>query len=289
MLNWRSNFASLHYGRCKHNSAIRSRRGWFWAGGRRGCLLASQGMPCLYGKMLLELAKETGPSAGLMDVVDIYTPAYRSGQADPTLVSARVECAMKMSILRLKGADPSPVKSFGLIRKALVVGGGVSGMTAALAIADHGFKVDLVEKEAALGGLVRGIDSTVDGVQTAGLVEKMVSDVQANANISVHTHARVVGSAPHEGLGFLTTIEFGEGGTKRLDHGVTILATGGKEAPTLEYCYGKSEAVVTMHQLEARLGKGGAAGARHGRHYPVRGLARGGQEATAAAFAVRLL
>lgn len=227
-----------------------------------GCNMVSIGacMPCLYGKMLLELAKETGLSAGLMDVVDIYTPAYRSGLADPSLVSARVESAMKMSIVRLKGADPSPVKSFGLIRKALVVGGGVSGMTAALAIADHGFKVDLVEKEAALGGLVRTIDRTVDGVQTAGLVDKMVSDVQANSNISVHTQARVVGSAPHEGLGFLTTIQIGEGGTKRLDHGVTILATGGKEAPTLEYCYGKSESVVTMHELEARLAKGGAAG-----------------------------
>ncbi len=223
-----------------------------------GCNMISIGacMPCLYGKMLLDLARETGLSPGLMDVVDIYTPAFgRGGQAE-----ARVQTAMKMSIERLKGADPAPGRSFNIIRKALVIGGGISGLTAALAIADHGFKVDLVEKEADPGGLVRAIGSTIEGVATSGVLGRLVSGVRANSNISLHTGAEVVGSKAYQGLSFLTTIKTGDGETKQIDHGVTILATGGKEAATREYGFGQSGSVVTQHELEGRLGNGGAVG-----------------------------
>jgi heterodisulfide reductase subunit A len=226
-----------------------------------GCNMISIGacMPCLYGKMLVDLAKETGLSAGLMDVVDIYSSAYRGPGADPGQAAATIESSMKMSIGRLKGADPGPTRSFSLVRKALVIGGGFSGMTAALAIADHGFKVDLVENQDDLGGLVRSIDRTIDGTQTSGLMEKLTAGVRANSNICVHTGAEVVGSKPYEGLSFLTTIKMKDGETKQLDHGVTILATGGREAVTQEYGYGRSESVMTQHELEARLAKGGAA------------------------------
>ncbi|MDR3570279.1 MAG: FAD-dependent oxidoreductase [Syntrophobacteraceae bacterium] len=226
-----------------------------------GCNMLSIGacMPCLYGKMLVNLAKETGLSPQLMDVVDIYSPAYRSGETDPLLASARIQSAMKMSIGRLKTADPTPATSFGIIRKALVIGGGVSGMTAALAIADHGFKVDLVEKEGAPGGLARSVCRMIDGARTAAVIEKLTSDVRANANISLHTGAEVIASKPYERLSFLTTIKTENGEAKQLDHGVTILATGGREAATTEYGYGTSDSILTLFELEARLEKGAAA------------------------------
>ncbi|MDA8306811.1 MAG: FAD-dependent oxidoreductase [Deltaproteobacteria bacterium] len=226
-----------------------------------GCNMISIGacMPCLYGKMLVELAKETGLSAGLMDVVDIYTPAFRGDRTDPRQISGRIESALKMSIGRLKSADPGPTRSLSIIRKALVIGGGISGMTAALAIADHGFHVDMIEKDVDPGGLVRSLYRTIEGTETSGLIEKLISDVRANTNISVHTEAEVVDSKPYEGLSFLTTIKTKDGGEKRLDHGVTILATGGKEATTREYCYGMSESVITLHELEAHLGKSAGA------------------------------
>lgn len=227
-----------------------------------GCNMVSIGacMPCLYGKMLLELAAETGLSPALMDVVDIYTPAFcrprdQSGQA-----KGPMESAMKMSIERLRGADPGPTRSFHIIQKALVVGGGLCGLTAALSIADHGFPVDLVEKEEELGGLVRSLKRTIDGTETSGLLEKLISDVRANKNISVHLGAEVLASKPYENLSFLTTIKTKDGETKQLDHGVAILATGGKEAAAREYCYGQGEAVITQHELEERLSNGGVAG-----------------------------
>ncbi len=213
-------------------------------------------MPCLYGRMLADLGKETGLSPALMDVVDIRTPTFPERDSDSCRVFKQIESAMKMSIERLRGADAAPSSYRRIIQKGLVIGGGIAGMTAALAIADHGFKVDLVEKDTVLGGQVRHLYRTLDGIRTADLVEKSISRVEAHANISVHTGAEVIHSQPHEGLSFLTTIEMNEGGTKLLEHGIAILATGGKEASAQAYCYGKSESIVTQHELEARLGNG---------------------------------
>ncbi|SPF42156.1 fragment of heterodisulfide reductase A4 [Syntrophobacter sp. SbD1] len=215
-------------------------------------------MPCLYGRITAAIGKQTGLSPALIDVVDICTPIFPGRDADSRRVSKQIESSLKMSIGKLRDADPAPSSYMQIVRKALVIGGGVAGMTAALAIADHGFKVDLVEKDTVLGGQVRHLYRTIDGIGTADLLEKSVSRVEAHENISVHKGSRVIHSQPHEGLSFLTTIETddGEGKLKLLDHGVTILATGGKEAPARAYCYGKSESVLTQHELEARLENG---------------------------------
>jgi len=62
-----------------------------------------------------------------------------------------------MGVGKLKGMDPSSPRAIPVIQKALVVGGGIGGMSAALAIADHGFEVNLVEKEEQLGGNLRAL------------------------------------------------------------------------------------------------------------------------------------
>jgi heterodisulfide reductase subunit A2 len=212
-------------------------------------------MPCLYGRMLIEIGNETGLSPTLMDVVDIRTLSFADSDTGSLRVSSQIESALKMSLARLRGADAAPCSYRQIIQKALVVGGGIAGMTAARAIADHGFKVDLVEKETILGGQVRRLFRTIDGTRTAELVDKSISAVSAHANISVHLGAEVIDSQPREG-NFLTTIEMNDGGAKLLDHGIAILATGGKEASIQAYCYGKSEAIVTQHELETRLENG---------------------------------
>jgi heterodisulfide reductase subunit A len=213
-------------------------------------------MPCLYGKMLIDLGKKTGLSPALMDIVDIRTPTLQGKDSDSCRVSKQIESVLKMSLERLRGAYAAPSSCHRIVQKALVIGGGIAGMNAALAIADHGFKVDLVEKDTVLGGQVRHLHRTLDGDRPADLVEKSISRVEAHANISVHLGAEVIHSQPHEGLSFLTTIEMNEGGARLLEHGATILATGGKEASAQAYCYGKSESIVTQHELEARLGNG---------------------------------
>jgi heterodisulfide reductase subunit A len=136
--------------------------------------------------------------------------------------------------------------------KALVVGGGIAGMTAALAIADHGFEVHLVEKAAELGGNLRMIHRTLEGHAPKDLLQKTLSRVEKHPLIHIYRNANPIACNGQVGH-FLTTIQTDDGSLRALDHGVTILATGGVEAGTASYGYGQTDAILTQHELEERL------------------------------------
>ncbi len=211
-------------------------------------------MPCLYGTKLAELGKLIGLSPALMDVVDIRTPAF-PGRDDSGRTQKHIETILKMSLEKLRGANPFFPSPLPVIQKALVVGGGIAGMTAALAIADHGFKVDLVEKSDSLGGMAKGINRTIEGTSVADVVDKLSAGVENHPNISVHKDASVIHSQSRAG-NFLTTIEVKDKGAELLEHGAAILATGGMEAQTGAYSYGASESILTQHELDARMRSG---------------------------------
>ena len=128
-------------------------------------------------------------------------------------------------------------------------------MSAALAIADHGFHVDLVEKSQELGGNLRELYRTIEGADPQDLLQKTLSRIEKHPQIEVHKGAAVKASRGHAGH-FFTVIAKSDGNLSTLEHGITILATGGKEATTESYAYGKSEAVMTQHELEKKLHDG---------------------------------
>ncbi|MEN6437900.1 MAG: response regulator [Syntrophobacter sp.] len=213
-------------------------------------------MPCLYGKRLSELGKETGLSPSLMDIVDIRTPLFPGDETETSSAAGQISSRLKMSIEKLRGANPARTSARHVVQKALVVGGGIAGMTAALAIADHGFKVALLEKTDSLGGIARRISRAMDGTSIPDLIEKSVARVENHPNISVYKGAGVIHTHGQEG-NFLTTIELEDGTSEIFDHGAVILATGGNEAATQAYLHGKSDSVVTQHELEERIRSGG--------------------------------
>jgi heterodisulfide reductase subunit A len=128
-------------------------------------------------------------------------------------------------------------------------------MTSALAIAEHGFEVFLVEKEDRLGGNLRALHRTIEGKSPQELLEQTVARVEKHPNIQVYKNAGVLHCRGRVGR-FRTTIEKEDGVGEVLDHGVAVLATGGKEAIPESYAYGQSNAIVTQHQLEEKLHSG---------------------------------
>lgn len=128
-------------------------------------------------------------------------------------------------------------------------------MTAALSVADHGYDVGLVEKAPELGGNLRSIFRTLDGGSPQDLLSETLSRVEKHPRLKVYKNAKVLHTQGRVGR-FSTTIEKEDGVGETFEHGVTILATGGEEAKTESYGYGKSEAIVTQHELEQRMADG---------------------------------
>ena len=141
---------------------------------------------------------------------------------------------------------PSPVTQV-----ALVVGGGVAGMTSALSLARQGFFTHLVEQGAELGGIARRLSSTLEGFQIQPHLESLIDDVTHNGNIRLHMNSAVLGSRGHVGS-MVSRVKSGEM-VRELEHGALILATGACEYQPTEYSYGEDERVLTQLSLHEAL------------------------------------
>jgi heterodisulfide reductase subunit A len=112
-----------------------------------------------------------------------------------------------------------------------------------------------VEQGDRLGGNLSWLQRTLEGHSTNTLLDDSRGAVEKHPKVSVHLHARAITSIGEVGR-FHTTIEEREGPVRVIEHGVTILATGGTEAVTSSYEYGASPSIVTQKELEQKLSDG---------------------------------
>jgi len=169
----------------------------------------------------------------LVKGIDTLGLAGKAGfkEIGPEFTGSLIRQAVQ-AIAGLKSCNPVlPVPGTSFDR-ALVVGGGIAGMTAALSIANSGFGVDLVEKSDSLGGNLAWIRQTIEGDETKGLLSGLTAEVNSNDRIVVHLSSRVKETSGLSGR-WTTRLE-GETDVSRVSHGVVVLATGGREADARE-------------------------------------------------------
>jgi heterodisulfide reductase subunit A-like polyferredoxin len=136
----------------------------------------------------------------------------------------------------------------------MVIGGGVSGMTAALTIADAGYDVTLVEREPELGGHLRQVYYIPEGQNPQRLLRDLVNRVVGHERIQVLTRSELLS---HSGrVGDFRSVLRRQPGSGRepveieVDHAVTIVATGGQEWRGEIHLFGRDSRVVTSTDLE---------------------------------------
>ncbi|NJB67290.1 heterodisulfide reductase subunit A [Desulfobaculum xiamenense] len=212
-------------------------------------------LPYAYIPRLKELGRTIGVSPALMDVVDIYSPTFGENGTKGEAASREIYASLASAIARLQGRDPTPpAVTVDVARSALVVGGGLGGMTAAMSIADQGYGVALVEAEENLGGMAMRLHVQLDGSDPRKFMEDLIGQVEKHPNIRVFKESRVVLSRGSAGR-FRSAIA-GPGGVYSLEHGVTILATGGHEAKVYDSGLCVHKTVMTHLEFEERLATG---------------------------------
>jgi heterodisulfide reductase subunit A-like polyferredoxin len=170
--------------------------------------------------------------------------------------SGKAKDLVRMSVARAETLHPLQEKKIPVVQKGLVIGGGVAGMNAALGLADQGYEVVLIEKEAELGGLAKQLTATIEGANIGEYRGVLVSRVTSHERIQVITNALVVGFGGFKG-NFTTEILVGPDMVQRkIEHGVVILATGAHEHRPQEYLYGDDPRVMTQLELAERMQKG---------------------------------
>jgi heterodisulfide reductase subunit A len=162
---------------------------------------------------------------------------------------------VRMAVAKVALLRPLFQSTYKVERAALVIGGGVSGMTAALTLADQGIPVHIVEKEKELGGLARRIYETLEGKGIQPYLGDLIQRVYRSLLIRVHTESRLVDFTGYVG-NFVSRIAGPRGRTKEIRHGATVVATGSEEFKPAVYGYGKDPGVVTQLELEKEIHSG---------------------------------
>jgi len=160
---------------------------------------------------------------------------------------------IRMSVARACQLKPLQEFDLPVNKAALVVGGGVAGMTCALSIAKQGHEVHLLEKTSDLGGMARKIHYTLEGLDVQAYLNDLIRQVYRHPSIHVYTEATISEASGYIGS-FVTTVK-SDRGKSVIKHGAAVLAIGADVYTPTEYSYGEDERVMTQVELEDKIAR----------------------------------
>lgn len=217
--------------------------------------------PKTHEPMFMETLEACGLNKYLFEMANIRNQNSWIHSKDPDAATIKAKDLVRMAVARATTLQTLQEKKVPINKQALVLGGGIAGMNAALGLAKQGFDSVIVEKDAELGGFARKLHHTIEGNDIQAYLKDLIKDTKANKKIEVLTDASVVGFEGFKGS-FATTVKVGSdtaGAGRKIEHGIIIVATGGNEYQPREFLYGEDDRVVTQVQLADLLAEKGAA------------------------------
>jgi heterodisulfide reductase subunit A len=215
--------------------------------------------PRTHEPLFKQTVKEAGLNPYLLEFVSIREQVSWVHMSDPKIATEKAKDLVKMGVAKAILLEEGEEIRLPVKTDCMIIGGGVSGMTAALNIANQGFHAIIVEKEPRLGGLLNRVSlvSHDHGVMPAlEIVRAKTSLVESHPNIKVYIHTEIESVQGYIGNYKVKLKSNGKRLDEPLDISTIIVATGMKEIePAGQYEYGNDPRVVTQLQLEELLRK----------------------------------
>jgi heterodisulfide reductase subunit A len=161
---------------------------------------------------------------------------------------------IRMSVARACHLKPLQEFDLPVNKAALVIGGGIAGMTSALSIANQGHEVHLVEKDKDLGGTARRVHTTLEGLDVQAYLRDLIRKVYQHPSVHVYNDAIIMEATGYVG-NFVTKVK-SERGVTEIKHGAAVIAIGADVYKPTEYLYGEDDRVMTHLELEEKINKG---------------------------------
>jgi heterodisulfide reductase subunit A len=209
--------------------------------------------PRTHEPMFRETVRDGGLNKYLFEMANIRDQCSWVHMRQKEEATSKAKDLVRMAVANARLNRPLGELAVSVVQKGLVIGGGVTGMTAALKLAEQGYEVFLLEKEAQLGGNVRNLHYTLEGQDVQAFLKDLIHRVTTHPQIHVLVNALVVdfsGSKGNFSTGVMVapTMYY-----RKIEHGILILATGAEEWKPTEYLYGQDPRVLTQLDLENRI------------------------------------
>jgi heterodisulfide reductase subunit A-like polyferredoxin len=212
--------------------------------------------PRTHEPLFQDTIRQAGLNPHLFELANIREQVSWVHRASSEVATQKAKQLVSMAVAKARRLRPIQRGTLDVEHRALVIGGGLAGMTAALSIADQGFPVYLVERDSDLGGHLRHIHLGFNGTDPQDLLRDIIERVRNNPRIALMLETRVAQVGGYVGQ-FRTMVRRKDGAQSELAHGVVVVATGGQEIEPESYGYGDLDGVITQRELEAEISGAG--------------------------------
>ena len=222
------------------------------AGNKLNRVVVAACTPRTHEPLFRSVCKEEGLNPYLFEFVNIRDQCSWVHMRESEAATEKAKDLIRMGVARAALLEPQEEIEVDVTPRAMVVGGGVAGMTCSLSLANQGFEVNLVEKEQELGGLLNSLYKLYPTHEDASrLVQKMREEVEKNERIEAMTSSKV--KFVEGFVGNYDIIVGQEERDRQFKVGTIIVATGA-EVLRPEGMYGyDGETVITQLELEQLL------------------------------------
>jgi len=214
--------------------------------------------PRTHEPLFQETLKSAGLNPHLFEMANIRDQCSWIHMNEREEATIKAKDLVRMAVAKARLIEPLPTLPLRVIQKGLVIGGGLAGMISALRIAEQGYEVYLVEREAELGGNLRTILHTIEGDDIQAYLTSIIGEVASNPLIHIYKSSEVLKVQGFVG-NYKSTIRRNGGALYasepplEVEHGTVVVAIGGQESRPDQYLYGKHDRVESQLELEKRL------------------------------------
>ena len=198
-----------------------------------------------------DTVREAGINQYYYEMANIREHCSWVHQREQEKATAKAKDIVRMSAARSCLLEPLQEIDLTVDKRAVVVGGGIAGMTCALSVANQGHEVYLIEKEKELGGMARKIHTTLEGLDVQAYLKDLAKKVYQHPLVHVLLSATITEATGYIG-NFVTKVK-SEGRLFEIKHGATVVAIGADVYQPTEYLYGQNDKVMTGLELEEKI------------------------------------
>ena len=212
--------------------------------------------PRTHEPLFQETLREAGLNKYLFEMANIRDQCSWVHMQEPDKATEKAKDLVRMAVAKARLLKPLQQMTLGVSHSALVVGGGIAGMSSALNLAEQGFEVHLIERADKLGGVANKIHHTLEGLDVHAHLQELIHRVSEEPLVNVHKETDILNVSGFVGNFKTRLLLRPEGEILEVEHGVAIIATGGDVYRPKEYLYGEHPGVLTVLEFEEEIAKG---------------------------------